>query len=91
MIYFVIFFLEQKIDFIYKIFIIYYFFDQGLFFYKIFDTDALNIFLIKTTNVTKNNIFKNLKTRRRNIKNIFKFKDGKKKEIFNKKFNDFFH
>jgi hypothetical protein len=55
------FFLEQKINFIYKIFIIYYFIDQGLFFYKIFDTDALNIFLIKTTNVTKNKIFKNRK------------------------------
>ncbi len=83
MIYFVFFFLEQKIDFIYKIFIIYYFFDQlRLFLYIIFDIDALNIFSIKTTNVTKNKIFKNLKTRRRNVKNIFKFKDGKKKRNF---------
>jgi len=30
--------------------------DQGLCLYKIFYTDALNIFLIKTTNVTKNKI-----------------------------------
>ncbi len=49
--------------------------------YKIFDTDALNTFLIKTTNVAKNKIFTNLKSRRRNIKNIFKVK-GRKKRNF---------
>jgi hypothetical protein len=54
--------------------------------YKIFDTDALNIFSIKTTNVPKKKIFKNLKTRKRKIKNIFQgLKDSNKKEIFNNK------
>jgi hypothetical protein len=39
-----------------------------------FHTDVLNIFLKKTSNVAINKIFKNLKTRRQKMKNIFKVK-----------------